>query len=277
MRCVTTFEEITSRARLTGWCLCLAALLLVSDTWAQDATCGDGSCGGDQTLVPQPASSAGCDTNSCTAREASCGCEGVTGCSDYTSALSAACDSCTTDCAGLADVPRLLSTLPRPALRLLDYAVGDSCAGSTCCGAGGCGQFWNHVASGRMGSTVGLLGSIAARSNRGSGLLAGGLRRGCGVRVCGGGPGAGYVGYREPPVRCGMPAPTYPVPYAVPQDVGYTRFTYPPMMPHHSLPHYRHIYSYRHAPGLSRTTVHWRSTTFLNALAKLHHTIELPR
>ncbi len=48
------------------------------------------------------------------------------------------------------------------------------------------------------------------------------------------------------------------------------------MMPHHSLPHYRRTYSYRHAPGLSRTTVHWRPSIF-TAFAKLHHFIELPR
>ena len=279
MRCVT-FEEISTRARLTGWCLCLATLLASGAADAQDATRGDGSNGGDQTLVPQPAASCRCATGGCTAGEASCGCESVTGCSDYAAALSAACESCTTSCAGLGGGPRLLSTRPRPAIRLLDYAFGDSCTGgdpctgSACHVDGGCGQFWKHVASGRSGSTVGLLGSMAARSSRDKRLGAGRL---CGCGVLRGGPGAGYVGHREPPVRCGMPAPTYPVPYPVPQHVGYTRFTYPPMMPHHSLPHYRHTYSYRHAPGLSRTTVHWRSTTLLNALAKLHHIIELPR
>jgi hypothetical protein len=287
MRCVTTFEEISSRARLTGcWCLCLATLFFAKGAaYAQDES------GGDQMLVPQPVAASGC----CTADEASCGYESVNGCSDYGAALSAACDGCT----GLGG--RSLTMRPRPAIRLLDYALGDCCTGSACCFRGGCGvgvgsgigvgcgdglgcgiggnrgagggQFWNRLAS---GSTVGSFIPNDACSSCGNGLGANLLGR-CGERCCGFTPGAGYIGCREPPVRCGMPAPSYPVPFRVPQNVGYTRFTYPPMMPHHSLPHYRHTYSYRHAPGLSRTTVRWRSTTVRNALAKLHHVIELPR
>ena len=304
MRCVTIFEEISSRARLTGWSLSLTTLLLASGAvYAQDATVVD-----DQALDPQSAETYDSATDDFAAQEASCGCESITGCSDYAAALSDACDSCSTSCFGLGGSRRFLSSRRRPEANLLDYAFGDPSTGSACGGAcggdggggqfwnrvakrqtrstvgsggacggdGGGGQFWNRVAKRQTRSTVAIRGSIAARSSRGNESCAG-SRCGRGVLGCRGGPGAGYVGYREPPVYCGMPAPSYPVPYPVPQNVGQTRFTYPPMMPHHSLPHYRHTYSYRHAPGMSRTTVHWRPTTLLNGLAKLHHVIELPR
>jgi hypothetical protein len=77
--------------------------------------------------------------------------------------------------------------------------------------------------------------------------------------------------------HCGRPAPNYPVPFPTPLPTTPTLLWYPPMMPHNSLPHYRGSYSYRHAPGLSRTTVSWHPTYVLNALDKLHHVIELPR
>jgi hypothetical protein len=91
----------------------------------------------------------------------------------------------------------------------------------------------------------------------------------CGKKGCGKGCGDG--------THCGMPAPSYPVPFATPRNVTHTTFTYPPMMPHHSLPHYAGTYSFRHGPGMSRTNVHWRETKVLNGLAYLHHLIEIPR
>ena len=252
MRCATSLEENYSGARLTGWCLCLATLLLASGTaYAQQPTHGDGSYGGDPSIVLEPAASLGCGPVA--PGQASCDHNGVPGGSDYSAALSAACESCTSSSVGSGGVPGLLSPRPRPGVRLLDYVFGDSCEGSGCPVDGNCGRFWNHLASGQMRSTAGLARSIAARARSASGLVAGGgvLRGGCGVLGCasgvGCGPGAGYVGHRPPPVRCGMPAPTYPVPYPVPRNVGYTRFTYPPMMPHHSLPHYRRVYSYFHS------------------------------
>ncbi len=80
-----------------------------------------------------------------------------------------------------------------------------------------------------------------------------------------------------PPPRCGIRAPEYPVPYPTPSWVGYTSFTYPPLMPHHSLPHYRNIYSYRHGAGLSRTNVWWHKSYLGSTRRWLHHLIELPR
>jgi hypothetical protein len=78
-------------------------------------------------------------------------------------------------------------------------------------------------------------------------------------------------------VHCGMPAPSYPVPFATPRPNTQTNFTYPPMMPHNSLQHYAGTYAFRHGPGMSRTTVSWRPTKGLNALDRLHHIFELPR
>ena len=77
--------------------------------------------------------------------------------------------------------------------------------------------------------------------------------------------------------RCGMPAPQYPVPFATPRPTTPTNFTYPPMMPHNSLPHYRNIYSYRHADGLSRTNVHWHSQPFMSGVRRLHNILEFAR
>ena len=76
---------------------------------------------------------------------------------------------------------------------------------------------------------------------------------------------------------CGLPAPSYPVPFATPRVVGYTNFTYPPLMPHHSLPHYRHTYSFRHGPGLSRTNVRWHKSYLHSTWDWVHHLFELPR
>ncbi len=78
------------------------------------------------------------------------------------------------------------------------------------------------------------------------------------------------------PQRCGYRAPRYPVPYATPPVVGSTTFTYPPMMPHHSLPHYRPYYSYRHAPGLARTNVAWTHTPG-DLWRRMAYQFELPR
>jgi hypothetical protein len=97
-----------------------------------------------------------------------------------------------------------------------------------------------------------------------------------GVSTCSEGEGSGSYEH-IPPQRCGMVAPSYPVPHEVPYRVGRTHFTYPPVMPHHSLPHYRKVYSYRHGPGLCRTTVKWRPPYVCSLLKRLHYIIELPR
>ena len=89
--------------------------------------------------------------------------------------------------------------------------------------------------------------------------------------------GSGAVGAGADATRCGMPAPQYPVPFATPRPTVPTHFTYPPMMPHHSLPHYRNVYSYKHAEGLSRTNVHWHSQPVVSGLRRLHHIMYLPR
>ncbi len=77
--------------------------------------------------------------------------------------------------------------------------------------------------------------------------------------------------------HCGRPAPPYPVPFATPRPTVPTYYTYPPLMPHHSLPHYRNVYSYHHASGLSRTNVNWHPSYAGAAFKKLHHLFELPR
>jgi len=78
------------------------------------------------------------------------------------------------------------------------------------------------------------------------------------------------------PNYCGLQAPAYPVPFATPQHVGWHYFTYAPMMPHHSLPHYRHTYAYKHGPGLSRTTVNWTKRPITDTAAYLHHLVSFP-
>ena len=78
-------------------------------------------------------------------------------------------------------------------------------------------------------------------------------------------------------MHCCRPAPQYPVPVATPKPTVPTHFTYPPLMPHHSLPHYRNIYSYRHNCGMSRTNVHWHPNYPSAAFNFVHHLFELPR
>lgn len=197
---------------------------------------------------------------------------------DYSSILSNACDGCTASCESLATAGSDWggSAASRSLGLVRDFVFGRpcDCGGSgggclDCAGTGSGGNFWNDLCSGQSdGASQRMRGLTSMLASGVCGR--GGCRNDCE-------PGAGYVGWREPPIYCGMPAPTYPVPFAVPQHVGYTQFTYPPFMPHHSLPHYRHTYSYRHAPGMSRTTVHWRSTVARDVLAKLHHMIKLPR
>ena len=89
------------------------------------------------------------------------------------------------------------------------------------------------------------------------------------MRGCGDGSGGAIL--------CGYQAPSYPVPFATPKHVGYHYFTYPPMMPHNSLPHYRGAYSYRSCDGLARTNVLWHPSYVRNTFKWLHHLIELPR
>ena len=75
---------------------------------------------------------------------------------------------------------------------------------------------------------------------------------------------------------CGTQPPGYPVPFATPRPTVPTNLTYPPMYPHHSLPHYNGTYSYRHNCGLSHTNVHWHPS-WTAPLKRIHHIFELPR
>ena len=96
---------------------------------------------------------------------------------------------------------------------------------------------------------------------------------GNGSSCCGTGSGC----YRDITHRCGLPVPLYPVPYSTPPVVGHTYFSYPPLMPHHSLHHFPKAYSYRHAPGLSRTNVLWHASYVHSAWNRLHYALRLPR
>lgn len=95
-------------------------------------------------------------------------------------------------------------------------------------------------------------------------------RRKSGCRLCGG-------SRWNDGTHCGLPAPKYPVPFATPRPTTPTYHLYPPMMPHHSLPHYRSTYAFRHGPGLSQTQVHWRAPKLLNLADYVHHIFEIPR
>ncbi len=75
---------------------------------------------------------------------------------------------------------------------------------------------------------------------------------------------------------CGTQPPAYPVPFATPRPTVPTNLTYPPLYPHHSLPHYKGTYSYRHNGGLSRTNVNWHPS-WTAPLARLHHIFYIPR
>ena len=110
--------------------------------------------------------------------------------------------------------------------------------------------------------------------------LAGGCGQGCGGRA-GCRQRAGKCkkccGYRSDGSYCGFPEPRYPVPFATPRPTTPTYFTYPPMMPHNSLPHFRKTYAFRHGPGLSQTQVHWRERKLWLTADFLHNLIEIPR
>lgn len=131
-------------------------------------------------------------------------------------------------------------------------------------------RFWNYRVCAYF--VVVLLGTASSawsiHGDRTGGSKA--ARGGCGVRGC----------QQETPVdatRCGMPAPNYPVPFATPHPTVPTQLTYPPLMPHNSLHHYRGTYSYRHGEGLSRTNVMWYAPPVKSGLKWIHHLIELPR
>ena len=139
---------------------------------------------------------------------------------------------------------------------LSPIACDDGCAGlgdgvSDCAG---CGQGIGDCAGCRPG--------------------AGGKRAGC--RRCGG-TCKKCAGYPSDGSYCGLPEPRYPVPFATPRPTVPTHFTYPPMMPHNSLPHFRSTYAFRHGPGLSQTQVHWRERKLLLTADFIHHLFEIPR
>lgn len=130
----------------------------------------------------------------------------------------------------------------------------------------------------------GLADGCGSGANGGCGCKACGYadsgrgQNGCGLAKCGCALGLGCKsGDCGDGTHCGLPAPSYPVPFATPRPTTPTHFTYPPMMPHNSLPHYRSTYSFRHGPGLSRTEVHWRPKKLVNVADYLHHLIEIPR
>ncbi len=173
-------------------------------------------------------------------------------------------------------------------------ALGGGCptcgACPTCGGRGlaacGCGAGRGEcggLPAGALGSRIRAYGSGADRTFGGgqgcgpggnvlSGLSStfGGIGL-AGCNSCGSGNCSGAV------YHCGVAAPPYPVPFATPRPTTWTEFTYPPMMPHNSLPHYRGTYSYRHAPGLSRTNVMWYPTKVQNAFDRVHNIFEIPR
>ena len=165
----------------------------------------------------------------------------------------------------------------------------DSGSCSTCgdagCGSVGCDSVGIGAGCGATGCSACVGGSCGAVGCGLSGLLS--HAAGCGLagsKSCGSGGCARCSGLFPkgggPPAdgsHCGIPAPSYPVPFATPRPTTPTYHMYPPMMPHNSLPHYRSTYSFRHGPGLSRTNVHWRSKKLVNLADYIHHIFELPR
>ena len=150
----------------------------------------------------------------------------------------------------------------------------EQCSGgcsSDGCGSGGCDS--TVISAGFRECECGRADCPGCGKGAGCGLRLGtgcGLGARGGVGLCGG--GKYYDG-----THCGMPAPSYPVPFATPRPTTPTYFTYPPLMPHNSLPHYRSTYQFRHGPGLSRTQVHWREKKLCNIADFIHHAIEIPR
>jgi hypothetical protein len=70
-----------------------------------------------------------------------------------------------------------------------------------------------------------------------------------------------FYNFFVPPTCGGVGAALYPAPLTtVPPHVGYTYYTYQPLMPHEML--YKHHRSYHRyyneGRGLTRTSVHWR-------------------
>ena len=162
------------------------------------------------------------------------------------------------------------------------------CSSGLCGGAGGCSESCGCSGGGIFNRCQGECSDCGASNadrmfGRGNGCGSGGkLLSGLtgaasriglvGCSSCGcGGDGCGNV------VHCGMEAPQYPTPFPTPRPTTWTELTYPPMAPHNSLPHYRSTYSFRHGPGLSRTTVAWYPTKAWNALDRLHNVFEIAR
>jgi hypothetical protein len=229
-----------------------AACLFLGDWFCGQVRGSDCGCGAGPSSI-----AGGYDTIPC--GDGSCG-GGCGDCGGYSESCTGCCDESCGACGNLRSLGRGFWG------RL---AAGGCSSDSADCGCGdGCG-----LSSCNYGHACDLFSRFTGGGACGAGGCGTGLFGRCGA--CSG-PGAGDPTGRT--VRyCGMPSPAYPVPYSVPAYVGITHLTYPPMMPHHSLPHYRGTYSYRHDQGLSRTTVHWRKTHIINAASFLHHVIELPR
>jgi hypothetical protein len=158
----------------------------------------------------------------------------------------------------------------------------DSCSLSACptCDGGACGEYPGALGSGGPGCGC---GSGADRLfGRGQGCGSGGrvldsLRSACGTIGLAGCHSCGKKQAHGAVVHCGMAAPEYPTPFPTPKPTTWTEHTYPPFMPHNSLPHYRGTYSFRHAPGLARTNVMWYPTKVQNTLDRIHNMFEIPR
>lgn len=153
----------------------------------------------------------------------------------------------------------LLTVPPARAFAQSTECVG--CKAGSACPSGNCPS----GTPSQVGTTYSGFGSASCES-----CDTGPSCASCGpCEACGGGCGGA--------THCGLPAPSYPVPFATPRPTTVTRFTYPPLMPHHALPHYNNVYSFQHGPGLSRTTVRWTPAKVRNAVDFVTHLFELPR
>lgn len=210
------------------------------------------------------------------------GCGAPCGCPDNSCAECCSGGAAGIRCSGISKADKRAARQARRACTTCGRGASGGCGcdcgcGNDCGGGCGCGTGW-----GGPGNDVECTASSASRlfgfgngCGPGGGLFAN-LRSGGGIGLCGchscdGGCSGGAA------VHCGMPAPNYPCPHPTPKPTTWTELTYPPMMPHNSLPNYRGTYSYRHGPGLSRTTVMWTPSKLENAFDRLHNLVELPR
>jgi hypothetical protein len=88
-----------------------------------------------------------------------------------------------------------------------------------------------------------------------------------------------FANYYVPGTCGGVPAEMYLAPHPVPPVVGYTYYTYQPMMPHELLyQHHRTYYRYYdNGRGLTRTSVHWYRPPLQSSLVSLRGHFTLAR